>query len=124
PPVVRRLLGPARCAGYLLARETLGRLGPHLVEADDGRPSGLGRVEFFDRPLFAANSGSTFSPNQVSCLRHRRPSAIRISSIRVRLMPIPLCSLRYAARRSSVHDANGSPSASGLVRAAAMTSAR
>src|SRR5205823_1603499 len=64
PPVVRRLPRPP--TGHLLAREALGGFGTHLVEADDDRASGRGRVELLDRPLFAANSGSTFWPNHVS----------------------------------------------------------
>jgi hypothetical protein len=47
----------------------------------------------------------------------------RISSIRLRRMAMPLCSRRKAAKRSSVHDANGRPKRRGLVSAAAITAA-
>jgi hypothetical protein len=50
----------------LLAREALGRLRTHLVEADDDRALRRARVEPLDDPLFSAKSGSTRSPNQVS----------------------------------------------------------
>jgi hypothetical protein len=35
----------------LLAREALGRLGPHLVEVDDDAALRRPGVEFLDRPL-------------------------------------------------------------------------
>ncbi len=41
--------------------------------------------------------------------------------MRLRLIAIPLYSLRYAASRSSVQDANGGSSARGSVRAVAIT---
>src|SRR4051812_22577253 len=63
---------------------------PHLVEVDDDGALGRGGVEPIDGPLFSANAGSTRSPNQPSCCRQRRPSARRISSIRLRLIPMPL----------------------------------
>ena len=44
--------------------------------------------------------------------------------MRLRRMAMPLCSLRYAWRRSNVQQPNGSPRSPGLVSAAAMTSAR
>jgi hypothetical protein len=81
-------------ADGLLPAEALGRLRPHLVEADDDRALGGSRVEFGDDPLFSANSGSTRSPNQVSCFLQRRPSSARISSMRLRLIARPFCSSR------------------------------
>jgi hypothetical protein len=57
---------PRRGDDGLLAGDALGCLRPHLVKADDDRTRGRLRVEALDRPLFAAKSGSTRSPNQVS----------------------------------------------------------
>src|SRR5512142_3024166 len=50
----------------LLAGVALGRLWPHLGEADDDGALRRGRVEPVDDPLFSAKAGSTRSPNQVS----------------------------------------------------------
>ena len=74
------------------ARVALGADGAHLVQADNYAAIGRCGVERLDAPLFSANSGSTRSPNQVSCRRQRRPSRSRISSIRLRRMAMPLCS--------------------------------
>ena len=41
--------------------------------------------------------------------------------MRLRLMPIPFTSLRYAASRSNVQQAKGSPKLCGLLRAVAIT---
>src|SRR3954451_15696016 len=78
PPGALRL-GP----GWLdepLARIALGRLRPHLVQADYSAAGRCGGVELLDCPLLRANSGSTRSPNQVSSCRppRLRPSRIRI----------------------------------------------
>jgi hypothetical protein len=54
-------------------------------------------------------------------LRQRKPSPRRISSIRLRLIAIPLRSCKKVASRSSVHDANGRSSALGSVSAVAIT---
>jgi hypothetical protein len=62
-------LGSGRGADELPAREALGRLGPHLVEADDGRALRRRGREPPDDPLLSAKSGSIRSPNQVSCWR-------------------------------------------------------
>jgi hypothetical protein len=106
PPVVDLLAGafggtvPAFGIGLwfraddLLSREALGRLRTHLVEADDGAALRRAGVEFLDRPLFAAKSGSTRSPNQVSCFLQQRPSPQSNSSIRLRFIGMPFCSLR------------------------------
>ena len=106
----------------LVAREALRRFRPHLVEADDDASRWSSRVEVFDGPLFAAKSGSTRSPNQVSCLRQRKPSLKRSSSSRLRFMVMPLCSLSYVTKRSSVHDAKGNPNVLGVGRAIATIS--
>src|SRR3712207_2123532 len=79
PAVVDLLPGPARWRrlrpGRLAARVALRAEWPHLVEANDYAALGRRGVERLDPPLFAANSGSTRSPNQVSCRRQRKPSA-------------------------------------------------
>src|SRR5215212_8275698 len=67
----------------------LGRLWPHLVEADDDATLGRGGVEALEHPLLRANSGSTRAPNQVSSWRHFSPSASRTSLTRLRFMPMP-----------------------------------
>src|SRR5215470_2680728 len=132
PPIIDLLpstLGRGRWLGYrgwshqCLARKALGRFRTHLIQADHDTTRRWARVECFNAPLFLANSGSTRSPNQVSCVRQRRPSAISRSSIRLRLMAMTLCSFKYAASRSNVHEANGNPRCSGGVSEVAMTSA-
>src|SRR5512141_738988 len=126
--IVRLLLGALgrvdaiRYMDQATAGMTPGRFRPHFVQADRHAVRRRLRVELRDAPLFSANSGSTRSPNQVSCLRQRKPSRSRRSSIRLRLIGMPFVSFRYASRRSSVHEANGSPNFWGLVSAAAMTS--
>src|ERR671925_541007 len=111
------------CAYQLLSRITLGSDWPHLIQANYRTMlRGVG-VERFNEPLFFANSGSTRSPNQVSCVRQRSPSAISNASIRMRLIAICFSSLRYVASRSSVQHANGWLSWRGSVKAVAMTSA-
>src|SRR5690242_12722596 len=105
-----------------LARPTLGRLWPHLIQTHDNTPLRRLYIERFSRPLFAAKSGSTRSPNQVSCLRQRKPSVSNISLTRLRFMAIPLRSLRYATNRSSVQDAKGKPNVCGSVSAVATIS--
>src|SRR5215213_6025977 len=98
PAVVDLLSGAAR--GWRLwpnqvpARIALGAHGTRLVQADHYAALGRGGAERLDAPLFSANSGSTRSPNQVSCRRQRRPSLSRISSMRLRRMAMPLCSRR------------------------------
>jgi hypothetical protein len=104
-----------------VAREALRRLRTHLVEADDDAAGGSGGVEVLDGPLFAANAGSTRSPNQVSSLRQRSPSAMSSSSMRLRFMVMPFCSARYTAKRSSVQEAKGRPRVCGSVSAVATT---
>src|SRR5215211_4831119 len=98
PAVVDLLPGPARgwrlWPNQVAARIALGADGAHLVQADGYAALGWCGVECLDAPLFSANSGSTRSPNQVSCRRQRRPSLSRISSIRLRRMAMPLCSRR------------------------------
>src|SRR5215510_9316263 len=71
-------LGPHRP----LTQSALGALWPHLIQADHDATLGRRGVERFNTLLFFAKSGSTRSPNQVSCWRQRSPSAIKISSIR------------------------------------------
>src|SRR3954462_8175187 len=91
--VVDLLLGPLRFGTGRLDRApaggTLGRLRPHLVEADDYAALGWGGVEALERPLLRSNSGSTRAPNQVSSWRHFSPSARRTSLTRLRFMPMP-----------------------------------
>src|SRR3954452_20347171 len=91
--VVDLLLGPLRFGRGRLDRApagvTLGRLRPHLVEADDYAARGWGGVEALERPLLRSNSGSTRAPNQVSSWRHFSPSARRTSLTRLRFMPMP-----------------------------------
>lgn len=89
------------------ARKALGAVWSRLVEADNG--AALGRVGLVctDRPPTWANSGSTRSPNHVSCLRQRSPSPLRMRSMRLRLIgsepPVSAGrSRRYAVNRSSV----------------------
>jgi hypothetical protein len=60
---------------------TLGAHRSHLIQTDHTTARRWLGIERFDRPLFSAKAGSTRSPNQVSCLRQRRPSWSRISSI-------------------------------------------
>ena len=55
-----------------LAGEGLGALRPHLIKADDYAACRRRGVERRDPPLFSANSGSTRSPNHVSCRRQRK----------------------------------------------------
>src|SRR5262245_20744886 len=110
------------CTYQLLARKALGRFRAHLIQADHDTTLRWMRVEFFNTPLFLANSGSTRSPNQVSCVRQRSPSASSRSSIRLRLIAMARCSFKYASSRSSVHEANGNPRCSGGVSAVAITS--
>src|ERR1041384_7503811 len=91
--VVDLLLGPL-CFGthrldHASAGIALGRLWPHLVEADDYAALGRGGVEALEHPLLRANSGSTRAPNQVSSWRHFSPSASRTSLTRLRFMPMP-----------------------------------
>src|SRR3954451_10145161 len=76
--VVDLLLG-SLCFGtrrldHASAGIALGRLWPHLVEADDYATLGRGGVEALEPPLLRANSGSTRAPNQVSSWRHFSPS--------------------------------------------------
>ena len=102
--------------------DTAARIGEMLsLKVDDYAAFGRGGVERLDAPLFSAKAGSTFSPNQVSCWRQRRPSATSSSLMRLRLMGTPLLSLRYAASRSSVQQAKGWPNSCGSLSAAAMT---
>src|SRR5262249_37457342 len=61
---------------------------PHLIQTNHRAVFRRGSVERFNEPLFLANSGSTRSPNQVSCVCQRKPSAINNSSIRLRLISI------------------------------------
>src|SRR5215212_5790646 len=91
--VVDLLLGPL-CFGtgrldHASAGIALGRLWPHLIEADDYATLGRGGVEALDRPLLRSNCGSTRAPNQVSSWRHFSPSASRTSLTRLRFMPTP-----------------------------------
>src|SRR5262249_3458791 len=132
PPIINLLLGTLTthvAFGYNDGLNqshtglTFGCHRPHLIQADYDTARRWRAVEPFNRPLFSANSGSTRSPNQVSWLRQRKPSAISNSSMRERLMAKALCSLRYACNRDSVHLAKGRPSFCGSVKAAAMTSA-
>src|SRR3954447_5340785 len=91
--VVDLLLGPlcfgTRRLDHASAGIALGRLWPHLVEADDYAALWRGGVEALEHPLLRANSGSTRAPNQVSSWRHFSPSARRTSLIRLRFMPMP-----------------------------------
>lgn len=106
---------------HLLPQKAFRRLRSHLIQIhDDAAPWWLG-VERSDEPLFFANSGSTRSPNQCSSLRHRSPSACKISLILLRLIVIPFSSLRYVSSRSRVQCPKGRTSASGLVSAVATT---
>src|SRR5207248_2991085 len=134
---------------HLLTRKAFGRLRPHLVQTDGHTAWGRSRIQGRDGPLFCAKSGATSrsrsffffiaggvagwsapgsdsmlarSPNQVSCVRQRSPSAISSSSMRLRLIGMPFSSFRYTSRRSSVQHPNGRANCWGLVRAAAMTS--
>src|SRR5260221_6649121 len=52
---------------HALPRPALGRFRPHLVETDHDAALRRTSIQRFYRPLFAANSGSTRAPNQVSC---------------------------------------------------------
>src|SRR5215212_2418369 len=128
PPVVDLLPGassplPTRSGLHEpLAGKAVGALWPHLIETDHDPILRRTGVEGDDSPLFSAKAGSGRSPNQVSCCRQRNPSACKISPMRLRFMAMPLSSLRYAANRSSVQLANGSPSVWGSVRLAAMSS--
>src|SRR3954452_21367925 len=91
--VVDLLFGPLRLGTGRLddapAGVALGRLRPHLVEADDYAALRRGGVEALDRPLLRSNSGSTRAPNQVSSWRHFSPSACSTSLTRLRFMPMP-----------------------------------
>src|SRR5262245_12690004 len=131
-PVVDLLPGPLRrsprfglwqSARQLMSRIALGSDRAHFVHTNHRAVFRRVGVERFNEPLFLANSGSTRSPNQVSCVRQRRPSAINSSSIRLRLISIFFSSLRYVSRRSSVQHAKGCPSCCGSLKAVAMTSA-
>ena len=73
-----------RCPDAFVARKALRALRTDLVEADYDAVLGCRGIELVDDPRFLANSGSTRSPNQVSGLRHRTPSARSTASRRVR----------------------------------------
>jgi hypothetical protein len=118
----RRLLGGRGNAHSLLPGEALGRFQAHVIQADPDTSCG-GRREFLHAPLLGAHSGSTRAPHQVSCVRQRSPAAISRSSIWLRLLARAVCSCKYAASRSRVHEANGNPSCSGGVRAVVITAA-
>src|SRR5215470_1044552 len=75
-------------AAQWLSRRTLGGDRPHLIQATYRTLRRWVGVERVHAPLFFANAGSTRSPNQVSWVRQRRPSAISPSSIRRRLIAI------------------------------------
>src|SRR5215471_17387814 len=81
-------------AYQVLPRITLRRHRPHLIETDHRTLCRRRGIERVNAPLFWANSGSTRSPNHVSCVRQRRPSAINRSSIRLRLIGILFSALR------------------------------
>ncbi|HEY7543988.1 MAG TPA: hypothetical protein VID27_03855, partial [Blastocatellia bacterium] len=61
----------------LFARIAFGSNWSHLIQADHPTAFRWGGIEPLDAPLFSANSGSTRSPNQDSCVRQRNPSAIK-----------------------------------------------
>src|SRR5437773_5970659 len=85
--IVEFLLGslcwPSRSVYKLPSWIALGRDGTHLINVEDGTVGRWALSQQFDGPLFSANCGSMRSPNQPSCLRHRKPSAC--SSCRIRL---------------------------------------
>src|SRR5262249_25731201 len=93
PAIVNLLLGSLsrtlRRVDQALAGERLGRLGAHLVQADHDATCWWLGVEALNRPLLAANSGSTRWPNQVSCVRQRNPSRCNTSWMRLRLIARP-----------------------------------
>src|SRR5581483_11684013 len=99
PPAIvdllpRSLGGSLRRVYHALAGIGLGRFRSHLIHTDhDATSWGLG-VEPFNRPLFAAKSGSTRLPNHVSWVRHRSPSRCKTSWMRLRLMASPCVSWR------------------------------
>ncbi len=72
----------------------LGRHWPHLIDIQDDTRRWRGSSERFDTPLFCANAGSRRSPNQVSCLRQRKPSSCKISKMRVFFIASPSASCR------------------------------
>src|SRR5262245_747471 len=106
-----------------MSRIALSSDRPHFVHTNHHAVFRQVGVERFNEPLFLANSESTRSPNHVSCVRQRRPSAINNSSIRLRLSSLFFSSLRYVSRRSSVQYAKRCPSFCGSLKAAAITSA-
>ena len=55
---------------------------PHFIQADYDVALGRVGVEGFDAPAFSAKSGSTRSPNHVSCIRQRNPSATQSAPVR------------------------------------------
>ena len=118
-----RWAGDRGWSHQFLARAALGRCRPHLIQADHDTTLRGMRVEGFNAPLFLAHSRSTYSPHQVSCVRQRSPSASSQASIRLRLMAMPLCACKYAARRSIGHEANGNPRCAGGVSEVAIASA-
>ncbi len=71
------------------AAMAFGALRSHLIQADHDAVGRWGLVEGDDRPLFSAKAGSTRSPNHVSWVRQRTPSACRISPIRLRCIVMP-----------------------------------
>ncbi len=76
----------------LLARIAFGRDRTHLIDIQDDAVLGLLLPQPFDGPLFSANSGSSRWPNQVSCLRQRKPSSCKMAKMRVFFIPIKRCS--------------------------------
>src|SRR3954454_10845307 len=81
-PAIVDLLPGAACrrrvrSNQIPARITLGAERAHLVSANNETALGRRGVERLNPPR--ANSGSTRSPNQVSCRRQRKPSWSRIS---------------------------------------------
>src|SRR5690242_17086981 len=96
PSVINLLFGSLGVAGLhadrLLTGIALGGDRPHLIDVQDDTVGWRFPSQAFERPLFCANSGSSRSPNQVSCLRQRKPSSCRISKMRVFFIERPNCS--------------------------------
>src|SRR5690606_2816725 len=122
PPVVNFLARAPIQPNHLRSRIASRTFGSHFVQSH--HPTSLPRLQIHGlfHPLFRASTGSTRSPNQVSCVRHRTPSFRKISSIRLRFIPMPLTSLRYVSSRSSVQLAKGRFSICGSVSDKATTS--
>src|SRR5579871_1918411 len=101
PAIINFLLGPTGWLGFRRLRihesfawRAFDGHRTHLIQTHRHTACGRRGVDGFDSPLFLAKSGSTRSPNHVSSCRQLRPSAMKISLMRLRFMRMPLTRYR------------------------------